>query len=72
VATKRFKELKNLSQDELAAKARELESSIFQARLKKTTGQLENTASLWLLRKDLARVKMLQTQVAGAQPGSAR
>lgn len=64
MATKHFKALMNLSKDELAAKSRELEAALFQARIKSTTGQLEDTASIWRLRKDLARVKMLQSQRA--------
>lgn len=62
MATKRFKELKNLTKDELATKARELEAGLFQARMKHATGQLSDTASLWRMRKDLARVKTLETQ----------
>ncbi len=61
VSTKRFKEYKNLSQDELVTKAREIEAGLFQARMKRATGQLEDTASIWKMRKDLARVKTLQT-----------
>ena len=64
MTTKRFKEMKNLSKDELLAKVRELEASLFQARMKRTTGQLENVASIWKLRKDLARAKTLQTQIS--------
>lgn len=61
MTTKRFKTLKNLSKDELLIKIRELETSFFQARMRQAIGQLENTASLWQLRKDLARAKTLQT-----------
>ena len=64
MATKRFKELKNLSKDELAVKARESEAQLFQVRMKKSTGQLEDTAIIWRLRKDLARIKMLQGQLS--------
>jgi len=63
VATKRFKELKNLSNAELTTKIRESESQLFEVRMKKSTGQLEDTASIWRLRKDLARMKMLLGQV---------
>jgi len=63
VATKRFKELKGLSQAELTTKVRESEAQLFQVRMKKATGQLEDTAMIWRLRKDLARMKMLQAQV---------
>jgi large subunit ribosomal protein L29 len=66
VATKRFKELKSLSKDELAAKIRESEVQLFQIKMKKSTGQLENTAMIWRLRKDIARMKMLGTQMESA------
>jgi large subunit ribosomal protein L29 len=62
VSNKHFKELKNLSKDELAAKARELEAGLFQAKMKKATGQLENKSLVWKLRKDIARVKMLRAR----------
>ena len=60
MATKRFKELKNLTPVELVTKVRETEGELFQVRMKKVTGQLKDTAQLWRLRKDLARMKMLQ------------
>ncbi len=64
MATKSFKQLKNLSKDELASKGRELESGLFQAKIKLATGQLEDTASIWRMRKDIARVKTLGTSSA--------
>lgn len=63
MSTKRFTELKNLSKQELVSKVRETELQLFQARMKQATGQLQDTALLWRLRKDLARMKMLQGQV---------
>jgi large subunit ribosomal protein L29 len=66
VATKRFKEIKNLSKDELAAKERQLQADLFQAKMKTVTGQLEDTSTVWKLRKDMARVKTLQTQAQRA------
>ena len=62
VATKRFNELKDLTKDELAVKLRESEQQLFQTRMKKIAGQLKDTAMMWRLRKDLARIKMLQGQ----------
>ena len=62
MSTKRFNELKNLSKAELSVKIRESEAQLFQTKLKKATGQLEDTGSIWRLRKDLARLKMLQGQ----------
>jgi large subunit ribosomal protein L29 len=66
VSSKRFKELKNLSVDELATKIRENEAALFETRMKKVTGQLEDTAKLWRLRKDMARMKMLQSQAVSS------
>ena len=60
MATKRFKELKNLTPAELVVKVRETEGELFQVRMRKVTGQLKDTAQIWRLRKDLARMKMLQ------------
>lgn len=64
MSNKIIKQLKNLSKDELVTKVRELEAGLFQARMKKVTGQLENTASLWQMRKELARAKTLISQAA--------
>jgi large subunit ribosomal protein L29 len=65
VSTKRFKELKNLSKDELATKIRESEGQLFQTKMKQATGQLSDTATLWRLRKDIARMKTLLSGVVG-------
>ena len=59
-------ELRDLSQEELAAKSTELRGEFFNARLKKATGQLENTAKLKLLRRDIARVETLLREKRGA------
>jgi large subunit ribosomal protein L29 len=66
VATKALKVLKGLSKDELVAKERELRAGLFGARMKKVTGQLENVSELWQLRKNLARVITLQSQLQKA------
>ena len=59
---KKLKELKNLSKDEMTARLRELEHDLFQHKMKKVTGQLANTAALWKMRKEIARVKTLMGQ----------
>lgn len=64
MSNKSIKQLRDLSVEELGSKERELRASLFQARMQKATGQLENTSSVWKMRKDLARVKMLQTQTS--------
>jgi len=50
-------ELKELAAEELAQKARELRDEFFNAKVKHATGQLENTAKLSMLRRDIARVE---------------
>jgi ribosomal protein L29 len=72
MATKAFKEILKLSKDELGTKARSLEADLFKARMKSVTGQLEDTSSVWRMRKDLARVKMLMSQTAAKSAKAAR
>lgn len=67
MASKRFIELKNLSQDELNARIRELEAKLFDAKMKKATAQLGDTALIWKARKDIAMIKTIQGQMAAAQ-----
>jgi large subunit ribosomal protein L29 len=50
-------ELKELELDELAQKAREARSEFFNAKVKHATGQLEDTAKLKWLRRDVARIE---------------
>jgi large subunit ribosomal protein L29 len=67
MATKKFKEMKELTVDELKSRLRTSESELFQTKIKHATGQLADTASIWRLRKDIARMKMLQGQKTQAQ-----
>ena len=59
-------ELRELTQDELATKARETRNEFFGARVRFATGQLENTAKLRLLRRDVARIETVLRERAGA------
>ncbi len=52
-------ELRELSMAELNAKSRDLRGELFNAQVKRSTGQLENTAKLQLLRRDIARVQTI-------------
>ncbi len=56
------KELRALSTDDLSAKVRELRSEYFNVKVKRSTGQLENTAKLGLLRREIARVETLLSE----------
>jgi large subunit ribosomal protein L29 len=51
------KELRELSDDELVAKSGELRGELFNLKVKHSTGQLEDTARLATLRRDVARVE---------------
>ncbi len=55
-------ELQTLSEAELEQKGRELRDELFNAKIRRATEQLENTAILGQLRKDVARVETLLTQ----------
>ena len=48
-------DLRKLTPEELTARVRDLRQALFTRRLKKATGQLENTATLRASRRDLAR-----------------
>ncbi len=59
-------ELRDLSVDELSTKSAELRGELFNVRVKKSTGQLEDTARLKTLRREIARVETILTEKAGA------
>lgn len=59
-------ELRELTLDELRAKAAELRREHFTAKVRHATGQLENTAKLAVLRRDIARVETVLHAKAGA------
>ncbi|KRL96108.1 50S ribosomal protein L29 [Limosilactobacillus equigenerosi] len=61
--TKDFvKELNGLTTEQLQNREKELKEQLFNLRFQLATGQLENTASLKTLRKDIARVKTVLRQ----------
>ncbi len=59
-------ELRELTAEELATKGATLRDELFNAKVKRSTGQLENTAKLRLLRRDIARVETLLREKRGA------
>lgn len=64
------KELRDLSDQELAAREDELREAQFRLRLRRGTNQLESPAALRQARRDLARVLTIKTERArGATPG---
>ena len=55
-------ELNGLTTAEILNKEKELKDQLFNLRFQLATGQLENTASLTKVRKDIARVKTVLRQ----------
>jgi large subunit ribosomal protein L29 len=55
-------ELRDLSLDELKAKAKELDDQGFRLRLQKAMGQLESPIKVRSTRRDLARIKTIIRQ----------
>ncbi len=58
----KFKELQEMSTDELMTKKRDLRQETLHLRLQQQSGQLEQPSRLRLLRRDAARVETVLTQ----------
>ncbi|AFQ99594.1 TPA: 50S ribosomal protein L29 [Streptococcus suis] len=56
------KELRGLSQEELAKKENELKKELFELRFQAAAGQLEQTARLNAVKKQIARIKTVQSE----------
>jgi large subunit ribosomal protein L29 len=58
--------VREMGQDELRAKERELQEQLFRLRVQKSIGQLDNAVKVREVRRDIARVKTVlkQKQVA--------
>ena len=53
------KELRDLTGEELMNKLNDFKSELFSLRFQLATGQLENTARIKFVKKDIARVKTI-------------
>lgn len=60
-------EIRQLTDEELAARIRELRDGLFNLQVKHATGQLENAASVKGARRDLARALTISSERKGAQ-----
>ena len=56
-------EIREMSNEELVV----LKDELFNLRFQQATGQLENTARLKQVKKDIARIKTIQTERANAK-----
>jgi large subunit ribosomal protein L29 len=65
----RLSDLKVMSKDQLEQEFLNLKKEQFNLRFQRATGQLENTARVRVVRRDIARIKTLsaQKQVEGAE-----
>jgi len=60
----KFKEMAELSMDELLTKKRDLRQESLHLRLQQQSGQLEQPSRLRLIRRDVARVETILAQRA--------
>ena len=58
----KFKEIQEMSTDELLTKKRDLRQESLHLRLQQQSGQLEQPSRLRLLRRDVARVETVLTE----------
>ena len=63
----KFADLKNKSAPELQQMLNDLRGEQFKARMQHGSGQLSNTAAMRRLRRDIARVKTMQTRMSRQQ-----
>ena len=62
MAKKKLEALKNLSEKEMTQKVLDAHKTLFEHKIKLSTGQLENTSLIWKSRKEIARLKTFLTQ----------
>jgi large subunit ribosomal protein L29 len=62
VAKKKLETMKSFTAKELKQKLLDSQKGLFEGKIKHATGQLENTAQLWKVRKEIARMKTFLTQ----------
>jgi large subunit ribosomal protein L29 len=60
--TMKAAELRDLSDEELRGKLRELQEELFNLRFQLATGQIENVGRIRTVRRDIARLKTVQQQ----------
>jgi large subunit ribosomal protein L29 len=60
------KDLRHLSEDELADRLRDTRKELFNIRFQSATGALENTTRLRLARREIARILTVQLEQASS------
>jgi large subunit ribosomal protein L29 len=68
----KVEDIRAMSLDQMDDEVLKLKKERFNLRFQKATGQLENTARVRLVRRDIARLKTIAAMKrAGAEPGAA-
>ena len=60
-------EMRQLTDEELTARIRDLRDGLFNLRVKHSTGQLEDSGSVRVARRDLARAMTIESERKGTQ-----
>jgi large subunit ribosomal protein L29 len=66
VISLRAKDLRHLSEDELATRLADTRKELFNIRFQTATGAVENTARLRLARREIARILTVQQEQASS------
>ena len=66
----KFTEIKELTEDELDTKQKEIRLELFNLKFRKSSGQLDNTSRIAILKKDLARILTYRNQIKNTQEQS--
>ena len=61
-SNKRLSDLKTMTPDQLQDELLSLKKEQFNLRFQRATGQLENTSRIRIVRRDIARIKTLQSR----------
>jgi large subunit ribosomal protein L29 len=63
----KMKDVKALSKDQVQDEILKLKKEQFNLRFQRATGQIDNTARIRQIRRDIARLKTAQSQAAAAK-----
>jgi large subunit ribosomal protein L29 len=63
----KFADVKAMTKDQIKDEVLKLKKEQFNLRFQKATGQIENTARIRQIRRDIARLKTVQSQQAAAK-----
>jgi len=66
----KYKELKDLTAEELRQKAAEFGEELFKLRLRQASSQVENPMRIRQLRRDIARIRTAERALAGRVPNA--